>query len=580
MKNIVFFFLTLNLNIKIKLIFLLFLSIILYFIEFIGIGLIPVVFYYLASVEKNNFFAKNLPNFITENFDLLSYLRIEFVALLIFIIFFIKSLFLLIVIYYENKVINNFTIYNIKRFFNYYFNQEYSIHLTQDINKITRNIIIENEHLKNSLLLFLNIIKEFIVIFLVVIILFFINPLITFSIIIFFSIVVIIYHYIFNNKLNYFGKLSLNLRSSIYKYTLQALSLFREIKLFGAKSFFLRNFLDKTNALYKSYMYLSIVSRFSKSAIELSFIFAVISILLIFSISNIKSDDFLLIAGIYIVYSIRLMPSFNSLSFSWSRLVFFSSSIKLLLSETINLEKNLLLENSKYILNKFNSSIKFENVNFSYVNKSDIFKNINLNIKKGFNYGIFGRSGSGKTTLVNLIMGLLKPTSGKIILDGKYIEHNFRFDKNFYSYISQDVILLDDTIKNNIIFNSNKNDIRLLKKICRLAELNDFIRDLPNGLETLILDGGKNLSGGQKQRISIARALYQGANIIIMDEPTSALDNFSALRIVKNINNFYKKKTLIIISHKLDLLRNCNKIFLLKNKKITSVDNYVKLKKR
>jgi ABC-type multidrug transport system fused ATPase/permease subunit len=580
MKNIVFFFLTLNLNIKIKLIFLLFLSIILYFIEFIGIGLIPVVFYYLASVEKKNFFAKNLPNFITENFDLLSYLSIEFVALLIFIIFFIKSLFLLIVIYYENKVINNFTIYNIKRFFNYYFNQEYSIHLTQDINKITRNIIIENEHLKNSLLLFLNIIKEFIVIFLVVIILFFINPLITFSIIIFFSIIVIIYHYIFNNKLNYFGKLSLNLRSSIYKYTLQALSLFREIKLFGAKSFFLRNFLEKTNALYKSYMYLSIVSRFSKSAIELSFIFAVISILLIFSISNIKSDDFLLIAGIYIVYSIRLMPSFNSLSFSWSRLAFFSSSIKLLLSETINLEKNLLLENSKYILNKFNSSIKFENVNFSYVNKSDIFKNINLNIKKGFNYGIFGRSGSGKTTFVNLIMGLLKPTSGKIILDGKYIKHNFRFGKNFYSYISQDVILLDDTIKNNIIFNSNKNDIRLLKKICRLAELNDFIRDLPNGLETLILNGGKNLSGGQKQRISIARALYQGANIIIMDEPTSALDNFSALRIVKNINNFYKKKTLIIISHKLDLLRNCNKIFLLKNKKITSVDNYVKLKKR
>jgi ABC-type bacteriocin/lantibiotic exporter with double-glycine peptidase domain len=580
MRNISFFFITLNLSIKIKLIFLLLLSIILYFLEFIGIGLIPVVFYYLASVEKNNFIVKNFPNFITENFDLLNYASIEFIALSIFIIFVIKNLFLIIVIYYENKVINNFAIHNINRFFSYYFNREYSIHLTQDINKITRNIIAENENLKISLLLFLNIIKEFIIIFLVIVILFLINPVVTFSIIIFFSMVVIIYHYIFNKKLNYFGKLSLNLRSGVYKFTLQALSLFREIKLSGAKNFFLRNFLVKMNSLYKSYMYLSIVSRFSKSVIELSFIFVVISILIIFSILNIKSDDFLLIASIYIIYSIRLLPSFNSLSFAWARLQFFSPSIKLLLSETANLEKNLLLEKSKYILNKFNSSIKFENVTFSYLDKSDIFKNINLNIKKGFSYGIFGRSGSGKTTLVNLIMGLLKPTSGKIILDGKYIEHNFRFGTNFFSYISQDVILLDDTIKNNIIFNSNKNDIRLLKKICGLAELNDFIRDLPNGLDTLILDGGKNLSGGQKQRISIARALYQGANIIIMDEPTSALDDFAALRVVKNIKNFYKKKTVIIISHKLDLLRNCSKIFLVKNNKIISVDNYVKLKKR
>jgi ABC-type multidrug transport system fused ATPase/permease subunit len=578
MQNIVYFFLTLNLSIKIRLIFLLFLSIILYFIEFIGIAFIPLVFYYLVSEEKNNFFLKNLPNYITDNFDLSNYLNIEFVAFLIFIIFVIKNLFLLVVIYYENKVINNFTLYNIKRFFNYYFNQEYSIHLTQDINKITRNIIAENETLKNSLLLFLNIIKELAVISLIFVILLFINPIVTFSIIIFFTIVVIIYHYVFNKKLNYLGKLSLNLRSGIYKYILQSLSLFREIKLSGAKNFFLRKFLDKTEALYESYIYLNTVSRFSKSAIELSFIFAVISILLIFSISNIKNENLLLIASTYVIYSIRLLPSFNSLSFSWARLVFYSPSIKLLLLEAKNIKKNLILEKNKFFINKFNSSIKFENVIFSYENKSDIFRNINLNIKKGVNYGMFGRSGSGKTTLINLIMGLLKPTYGKIFLDGKYVEDNLRFSKNFFSYISQDVILLDDTIKNNIIFNSNKNNIKLLNKICRLAELNDFLRDLPNGLETYILDGGKNLSGGQKQRISIARALYQGSNIIIMDEPTSALDNFTALKVIKNIKNFYKKKTLIIISHKLDLLRNCNKIFFLKNKKITTVDNYAKLK--
>jgi ABC-type transport system involved in cytochrome bd biosynthesis fused ATPase/permease subunit len=380
MQNIVYFFLTLNLSIKIRLIFLLFLSIILYFIEFIGIAFIPLVFYYLVSEEKNNFFLKNLPNYITDNFDLSNYLNIEFVAFLIFIIFVIKNLFLLVVIYYENKVINNFTLYNIKRFFNYYFNQEYSIHLTQDINKITRNIIAENETLKNSLLLFLNIIKELAVISLILVILLFINPIVTFSIIIFFTIVVIIYHYVFNKKLNYLGKLSLNLRSGIYKYILQSLSLFREIKLSGAKNFFLRKFLDKTEALYESYIYLNTVSRFSKSAIELSFIFAVISILLIFSISNIKNENLLLIASTYVIYSIRLLPSFNSLSFSWARLVFYSPSIKLLLLEAKNIKKNLILEKNKFFINKFNSSIKFENVIFSYENKSDIFRNINLNI--------------------------------------------------------------------------------------------------------------------------------------------------------------------------------------------------------
>jgi ABC-type multidrug transport system fused ATPase/permease subunit len=579
MKNIFFLFFTLNYRIKISLFFLLLFSVLSYFIEFLGIGLIPVFFYYLINPEHTTVLIKNFPGIDTENFIFLNYLDPKFFVLLIFFIFFFKNLFIFFLVYFENKVINNFAIYNAKRFFSYYINQRYIVHLSQDINKITRNIIIENESLKNSLLSSLGIIKEFVVIFFLVLILFFVNTLVTTYLVLFFSIVIFIYHYIFNKRLSYIGKSALNARSVTYKYTLQTFSLFREINLFGGKKFFLKNFLNKINSLYKNYIYLNIVSRISKSVIELSLVFTIAIVLFIFGSLDTQKSDVFLTTSIYLVYSIRLLPSFNSLSFLWSRLAFYSASAKLFLSEYKNLEKNLILEKNRRYLKKFNTFIKFKNISFCYPNqKKNVLENSTFNIKSGGVYGIFGRSGSGKTTLINLITGLLKPSSGKIIIDGKNIKDNFQFNNNFFSYISQDVTLLDDTIKNNIIFNTNKTNIKILNKICKFAELDNFVKNLKNGLDTFLLDGGKNLSGGQKQRICIARALYQNSNIIIMDEPTSALDNLSALNIIKNIKTLYKNKTIIIISHKLDLLKNCNEIFFLKNKKVISFNSYKKLK--
>jgi ABC-type multidrug transport system fused ATPase/permease subunit len=579
MKNIFFLFLTLNYRIKIRLFFLLLLSVFSYFLEFFGIGLIPVFFYYLIDPERTVAFIKNLPDFIINNFNFLNYLDSKFFALLIFFIFIFKNLFIFFLVLFENKVINNFGIFNVKRFFTYYLNQRYTSYLEQDINKITRNIVIENESLKNSLLAFLSIIKELVVIFLLVFILFFINNLVTISLVLFFSIIIFIYHYIFNKRLSYIGKLALSTRGVIYKYTLQTFSLFKEVNLFGGKNFFLQNFLNKMNNLYINYSYLNIVSRLSKSVIELSLIFTIALILFMFSTLNVDKSAFFLTTSIYLVYSIRLLPSFNSLSFLWSRLAFYSASSKLFLSEYKNLEKNLILEKGKHYIKKFNSFIKFKNIIFCYSNqKKYVLENVTVNIKKGSIYGIFGRSGSGKTTLINLITGLLKPSSGEIIIDGRNIKDNFHFNNNFFSYISQDVILLDDTIKNNITFNSNTTNVSLLNKICRLAELDNFVKNLKDGLDTFLLDGGKNLSGGQKQRICIARALYQNSNIIIMDEPTSALDNLSALNIINNIKTLYKNKTIIIISHKLDLLKHCNQIFFLKNKKVITLNSYVKLK--
>ena len=190
MKNIFFLFFTLNYRIKISLFFLLLFSVLSYFIEFLGIGLIPVFFNYLINPEHTTIFIKNFPGIDTENFIFLNYLDPKFFVLLIFFIFFFKNLFFFFLVYFENKVINNFAIYNAKRFFSYYINQRYTVHLSQDINKITRNIIIENESLKNSLLSFLGIIKEFIVIFFLVLILFFVNTLVTTYLVLFFSIII------------------------------------------------------------------------------------------------------------------------------------------------------------------------------------------------------------------------------------------------------------------------------------------------------------------------------------------------------------------------------------------------------
>ena len=229
---------------------------------------------------------------------------------------------------------------------------------------------------------------------------------------------------------------------------------------------------------------------------------------------------------------------------------------------------------------KFEKNIVLKDVFFKYQNnKKTILQNINLEIKKKSKIAIIGRSGSGKTTIVDIIIGLLEPTQGKLIIDGNVINDikctNWR---NKIGYIPQNFYLFDESIK-NVAFGIKDHliDDGKVKKALEFAQLGDFVNNLEEKIETKVGNQGIMLSGGQKQRIIIARAFYHDPEILILDEATSAIDEEDEKDFIDNLLEIGKNKTIIIISHRSSTIENCDEIFKVEDGKIIKKDEKNKL---
>ena len=222
-----------------------------------------------------------------------------------------------------------------------------------------------------------------------------------------------------------------------------------------------------------------------------------------------------------------------------------------------------------------NSNIDFENgFNYNTTEKQAI-KNINLSIKGNTMTALVGHGGAGKSTIINLLPEFYDPQNGVIKIDNQDISKvSLNTLRKNISMVSQDVILFDDTIRNNISYAKESASIEEIEKACKYAAADEFIRKLPYKYETVIGENGIRLSGGQKQRISIARAILKESPIILLDEATSALDAESEKVVQDAILNLTKNKTTLVIAHRLSTIHNANKIFVLKNGSIISSGNH------
>ena len=221
-------------------------------------------------------------------------------------------------------------------------------------------------------------------------------------------------------------------------------------------------------------------------------------------------------------------------------------------------------------LNLKNSEIKFSNVGFKYETTHEkAIKNISFSIKGNTMAAFVGHSGAGKSTIINLLPRFYDPQEGKIEVDDQNIKNvSLKSLRKNLSMVSQDVILFDDTVKNNIAYAKDNASQAEIEKACKYAAADEFIKKLPQGYDTLIGENGVRLSGGQKQRISIARAILKESPIILLDEATSSLDADSEEIVQNAILNLTKNKTTLVIAHRLSTIHNADKIFVLKNGKI------------
>ena len=242
------------------------------------------------------------------------------------------------------------------------------------------------------------------------------------------------------------------------------------------------------------------------------------------------------------------------------------------------IDKDILVKeiNGSPKLNLKNSNIKFIDVSFNYDStKTKAIKNINLDIKGNSMSAFVGHSGAGKSTIINLIPRFYDAQSGIIEIDSQNIKNvSLSSLRRNLSMVSQDVILFDDTIKNNIAYAKLDASMDEIVRACKFAAADEFIQKLPEGYDTVIGENGIRLSGGQKQRLSIARAILKESPIILLDEATSALDTESEEIVQNAINNLTKNKTTLVIAHRLSTIHNADKIFVMKNGLIINSGNH------
>ena len=238
---------------------------------------------------------------------------------------------------------------------------------------------------------------------------------------------------------------------------------------------------------------------------------------------------------------------------------------------------HILEKYSRENIPKLRNKIELKNLSHSYEKDggTKILNDINLEILHGTKIGIIGKSGSGKSTLANLILGLIKPTQGKILVDGNDISLSIYDWTNQIGYVPQKIYILDETLKKNIAFGINDIDISEdnIHDSINKSQLKDFVNSLQNGIDTILGERGVRISGGQLQRIGIARALYHNPSVLVLDEATSSLDNETEKDFMDVINDLDGSRTMIIISHRLSTLEKCDKIYEISDGDIREVKN-------
>jgi ABC-type bacteriocin/lantibiotic exporter with double-glycine peptidase domain len=356
-------------------------------------------------------------------------------------------------------------------------------------------------------------------------------------------------------------------------------SVVRELKIFGILDKFIDNYrnlgLELAHINYNNYFYL----RFPKIFLEITIIIVILLFSIIFyeNLNHDNLNEILPIIGTYIIAAYRVLPSVNRLMNSFTQLKLYKPGLnevkKILLLSSANSNKRAI-NNRKYY--KFNE-LNFKNVSFGYLEKKEIFSKINLKIKKKDKVFIFGKTGKGKSTFLNLIIGLIKPSSGKISYNNKSYELSDMVNNNTLSYAPQNTHLFDKSMQFNISLSESMSakNYEILIKSVKSSELNEFFDLISCKKDVDVGESGNRLSGGQKQRVGIARCLYKNSEIIILDEATSSLDTYTELKVLTNIFKNYSDKTIIFVSHKRDLIKKFafNKIFELKNKNIAEIND-------
>lgn len=557
-------------------------------IEMIGLSSIPL---FIMTIIDIDILINKFPDFFA--IDYIESLDKNFITIaggiILILIFLIKNIYLSIFLFFQGKVIKVLRTDVVNKLFKNYVNATYNFHIKNNPAVLTRNITSSANGAISTILSTLSITRESLVLVVVFILLFLNEPIVSVSVFIFLILIAGTFLYYTRKTLINRGELVQLEIGNRLRTINHALGSIRETKVLNRENYLINLFMRQVDEIERHSFFTYFLSVIPRLFLEVIFVFAVSLIAILFVLINLSNEQILPTISLLAVCSIRLIPAFNSIVSSLSSRLFAMADFRLVSKQMVevpieNISRNENIDKlSKTKRYFFKDKINFENVFFLYENSyAKILQDICLEVKQGQKVGIIGKSGAGKSTLIDLLLGLIKPSKGKIFIDGQNLEDNVTEWQKLIGYVPQDIYLLDDTIRNNIAFGLNSKDIdqKAILKSLKLSRLDDFVSTLEHKDDTAIGNRGIKLSGGQKQRVGIARALYHDPKILILDEATSSLDTNNEKKIMSEIFDTSGDKTLIIITHRHSSVFNCDKVYLLDNGKIIDEGRYDDLNNR
>lgn len=449
-----------------------------------------------------------------------------------------------------------------------YVNEDYQKFKSYNSSYLTRNIYTEAGVFRKIILQFVMFVFEIILCILLIAAVILISPMIISSIILLLSLIILIYLFLTKNLINKWGKLRVKYSGKILFEINEILNGIKEISIYMKQKFFINRY-KNTYSRYISLAILNgVIKSFPRPFLEtLTVLFFIISIGLLFQY-NYDKTYVLLILTLIISASVKLMPSAVKIINIYQQLKFFKPSAELIYNELYKFKDIQLPKQKLKDINKISIS------NLSYkINDKQLFDNTNVEFNKGEIVTIFGSNGSGKTTLIDITMGLIKPDHGEVLIND---EINYKNSINEIGFVPQTVFLFDDTIYNNILIGSSNLDNVDNDKINKLVThvtLDDFVKQLKEGLDTIVGQSGKLVSGGEASKIGLARALISDPKILILDEFSNTLDERSKIKIMEYFQTIKKDKIIIIITHDKNIKEFSDKIYLIENKQIIKQNN-------
>ena len=483
-------------------------------------------------------------------------------------VFIIKNLFL----YYQQKKTFAFVYTNqfrtSERMMKNYLRRGYEFYLNADTAVVQRTITSDVNNMYALILALLQLLSDIIVFIFLVTFCFLQDPVMTILVAGVLLVLLVLVKNVLKPILRRAGEDNQNYYSGLFKWISQTVQGIKEVKISCTEQYFVSEYVKCGKGYVEAVQKYNLYNNIPKLLIETVCVISMMGYMIFMTISGGNSEDMVTTLTAFAAAALVLLPCVNRVNNQINNISYFEPFF---MGVSDNLQDEISSEKTDMTFAvdtveklRVEDKIEVKGIVYKYPDTEKlIFDKADMVIPIGASVGIVGTSGAGKSTVVDILLGLLKVQEGEILADGVNVLGQYRSFLKNVGYIPQMIFMLDDTIRRNVAFGvpEDKIDEERLWEVLKEAQLDEFIKTLPDGLETTIGERGIRLSGGQRQRIGIARALYNNPEVLILDEATSALDNDTEAAIMESINRLQGKKTLVIIAHRLQTIEKCDVVY-------------------